>query len=264
MTRSPLFAAAMLIILLWPAMRGGLLSLLLIFSAALTIILFMSRGFLIQAVIQVLIFYMYRFKPRLTRSLILKALFFGACIVLFVGIWGDFRTGQPAFMSAMDIRDDMRQLPSSILWVDAYISLPLVNMIHLLRSFHSYDFGYFTVSTVTPPFLWHILSMRTPSELYQPIVLKYFPAHLNNMATYSAIPYIDFGWLGVVSFNLFLGVMIGYSNYKCVMQSNTFYQAINAILISCLILSFFWNLLINITIISEIILAYLVINIRLV
>jgi len=258
----PVFGGAMLLIMLYPAMIKTLKSKVLLFFSVGIIVVFVSRGFLIQAAIQFIVFYFYRNRPRINVKFIILSVGLIVLTIIVIGMWGDLRSGKSALFTAMKIKSSMDGVPTPLLWVVTYISLPLENMTHILSGFTNYYYGKLTLASITPPFLWHVFSMKTPNELYDPIVFHYLPSPLNNMSTYSAIPYIDFGWLGVACFNLGIGLISGLSSFFAIKHPNNFNNAANSIIISCISLAFFWNLFLNITIISELFIAFAALKIK--
>lgn len=250
----PLFASAMGIIMISVFhIKKRILFISVVIMSVMTLVLFVSRGFLIQGILQFFFLYIYRHRMKFNRKLILKVSSFIIIIIILFGLWGDVRSGSEVFLSVMEIKRSYQFVPTLFLWFFSYLSLPLSNMIVIIQNFHHLYLGAMTLSSSLPPIMVEIFHISTFDSLYNPVD-AIFSSPLNNMATAAAIPYLDFGWVGVALYYFIIGVTSGYVNFKSIARRKPLYQAINAIILSSIALSFFWNMMINITIITEIIL----------
>jgi oligosaccharide repeat unit polymerase len=225
------------------------------------LIIFVSRGFLVQAGLQAFFLYLYSSRKGLTTSYMLKTAAIFVVAVMLFGAWGEIRSGNKIFLDVMQVKPQYQSIPTLLLWSDAYLSLPLVNMVTIINKIHYFTFGSATLASSLPPIMIKLLNLKTFSNIYGPIVSLY-PSPLNNMATAAAIPYLDFGWAGIGFFYLLLGVVSGMINCKAIASGELRTQVINSIILSSIALCFFWNMILNITVISEITIVLIIFSFR--
>ncbi|MBF6595772.1 MAG: oligosaccharide repeat unit polymerase [Thermaceae bacterium] len=251
------FSAAMLLGLLSLLERSKLRAALMIGFAIGTFLVYVSRGFLIQAVIQYILFWIFMRRPKLNLRTFLAILSAVVIIGLVLGWIGSIRTGTSQFISAMRIRQEWQGWPSGVLWAVGYISFPLANMIALYNSFRDYTGGVLNLTASIPPIFWGTFGLEDTTSLLDPIIRTYFPNPLNTVATYNGWIFIDFGIWGVFIFNFFLGLFGSLFYMLARMRGSLVAIMCCSIFISCLILGVFANLFLNATILTQFFLAIL-------
>ena len=181
-----------------------------------------------------------------------RSLFYGVialvAVILLFGYIGDLRTGADAFRaSAMPAADYPDWLPSGVLWIYIYVTTPIGNLVN-------------TVANVTPQY--HLLFPNTAALLFPTVVrnLIYGEAALAdalsgeivtdafNVSTAYVGPYQDYGRIGMACFSILLGLIASYNWRKRAFQ----YALIYGVLGQCLILTIFFNHLLDLPVISQI------------
>jgi oligosaccharide repeat unit polymerase len=166
-------------------------------------------------------------KIALTLSFILIALF-------AIGWIGDTRVGKDSFLIGFGIDKKYWWLPSPLIWSISYFSFPFANLISLVNNFNDYYLGQIFLSRILPSFLRAKIAPQGWIE-------SYLPNEFNNVPTYLGIIYADFGWVGIVVFNLLLGYL-AWSLFKNVfLKSNIILLPYYAFFITALSLIFFEN-----------------------
>lgn len=220
---------------------------------------FMSRGFMIIALLQFLIA---RFRIRDTSLTIKGTLLYMVVpsIALFtvMGILGEVRTGREAFLEAMQIRAEWSNLPVGLVWTLSYVALPLSNMISVYQNLDFHTGGTITLASVTPPFLWSYLGLENRWYYMDPIVKSYFPNPINNVPTYNGTVYMDFGMLGIILINLSLGLLSTFFFFlyrRGILHGALFYPTLGSIIFTAC----FENFLLNLTILTLLAVTFAVI-----
>ncbi|MER3481880.1 MAG: hypothetical protein C4332_00615 [Meiothermus sp.] len=251
------FSAAMLLALLSLFERSRLWIAFMISLATGTFLVYVSRGFLIQAILQYVLLWIFIRRPKLSLRTILLTFLVLIVIVLIMGWIGSIRTGTNHFINAMQIRQEWRIWPSGVLWIIGYISFPLANMVALLNSFSEHTGGVLNLTASVPPLFWGVLGLEDTADLLSSIIGTYFPNPLNTVATYNGWIFIDFGIWGMLIFNFILG-LIGSFLYTFARATRSLLACIVcAIFVSCLVLGVFANLWLNATILTQFALAFL-------
>jgi hypothetical protein len=163
-------------------------------------------------------------------------------LVFAIGFLSEYRTSLEFFYSALEIKNEYRDLNTGLLWVITYISMPTINIVELTK-FSQYFYGEAMLSSALPAFL----SFDQGAELFYTQVL---PNPYNTVAGYLKNAYLDFGWIGVFTLNLFIGFLLSCSSiYK-------FSNLSKSVLLNALLFLFFYDYFINFTTIFVIFLFY--------
>lgn len=250
------FGATLLLISLTYFERSKIIRLLTLLFSFCILSIYVTRYFIIHALLQYLFLHIFVKRPKVSFSKLGIGIFIFVIITATVmTIIGDVRTGSLKFLEAMQIKEEFRWLPIGILWLISYIAFPLANIITLVgHPFNNFYGGLFILNDIVPPFLWNILGVGDATWKYVEIVYNYFPNPLNNVATYLGHVFLDFGFLGIILFNFFLGFSSWWVYVYAKQKASLFARLIGAIWLSNLTLIFFSNLFLNVTILTEIVL----------
>lgn len=255
--KSVVFSAAMLLLLLTLIERTRVWIVFMIGLSIITFLLYVSRGFLIQAILQYALLWIFIKRPKIGFRTIFLTILVLIMVVLIMDWVGSIRTGSNNFIAAMQIRPEWQNWPSGILWLIGYVSFPLANMVALLHSFGEHTDGVLVITSSIPALFWKWLGLKDITGLISPIIETYFPNPLNTVATYNGIIFIDFGMWGVFIFNFILGLVGSLLYTFSRIKESLLMYIFSAIFISCLVLGVFDNLWVNATILTQFALALL-------
>lgn len=197
------------------------------FSAAafLSLVLYVTRGEILAALLQV--FFVYSLTSRVNkRRLVISALFVVAGLAIVATLVGNNRTTQSSFFAVLQIRREFWDWPMIFLWVISYFSIPISNLCWIVHNFH---FQSATLSFLYPalPAFW------TPTDPHENVMG--YSHVVDGVHTYLASYYLDLSYVGIVLINLVLGI-----GAACVMRrglSRNFLTA--AVFLGCLAYIFF-------------------------
>ena len=165
------------------------------------LLLYVSRGNIIFSIITYFFLLIYENKINNKKLLILLSLFIIFTLLLFQ-ILGELRTGTETFYNVLEIKDAYRLKNSGLIWLIAYISMPFANFLEV-TNYNNLYYGQNIISSSLPAFL----SFNSASiEFYKSII----PNQYNTVATYLVHIYLDFGIIGVIVYNYFLGIFASY------------------------------------------------------
>lgn len=228
------------------------------FSFAFIVLLFyVSRGFLIIGLASWGLMKIYAQAQGMGfKRIVIFLVGFMFSVSLLMSLVGAVRTGSDAFKVAMGISGEYWSWPVGLLWVISYISFPLANIITLELDQSGGAFGgMVSLYSSVPPFLWGVLDVRGVGEDLAGFIATVYPNPLNTVATYLGVPFLDFGYFGIISFNLVYGFVISFAQWKYFVSKNVAYAVLYVILLQIVFFSFFDNIFINISIIIEIFLG---------
>ncbi|MCX5661485.1 MAG: O-antigen ligase [Planctomycetota bacterium] len=227
-------------------------------------ILYMTRGYLITGLLQLLVIReMIQAPPILGFTLIPKrwtsrhstlvAFLLLGGIGLIMSVLGQIRTGTDIFKMSMMIDPKYDAVPAAILWVGAYVSFPLANMVNLdLLNYNEFFWGKVTLSRLVPPFLRESVGVDDIDIHLDKVMYNYFPNPINNVMTYNGTSYLDAGYWGVAMMNVFLGV-VGCLIVRHYLRSRgPRWGMIYTIYVSALLLLFFENFFVSLALAFEV------------
>jgi len=200
------------------------LSIFMKFISILILLLYVSRGNIIFSILAY--FFLLIYENKITnKKLVFISIFMIIFILVLFQILGEYRTGTEAFYNALEIKDEFQINNSGIIWLISYISMPFVNFLELTHHSHMY-YGENIISRSIPAFL----NFNAEAvDFYKSTLLNQY----NTVSGYMGPVYLDFGLLGIIMYNFFLGLVLGYSYY---FSKN---NLIKSILITAIFLSFF-------------------------
>jgi len=231
-----------------------------IFSASMNL-LYVTRAYIIQIFLHYIILSILATASNRRLSLAFRYLiFFSIFLFALMFTVGELRTGSELFKSVMDISDPYWDWPVGILWVVTYISSGLANMVSLiLNNFDSFYYGDLSLAKTLPPFLWQYFSLDHALEVFlKDIPFSYYMSYKSsNVATYLGLLYMDFGYIGIVLFNFFIG-LLGYFLFHIYTHSRSIFSMIMySTFLTYLAFLFFDNWFINITNITQVLIFFL-------
>lgn len=160
-------------------------------------VLYVSRGYIIFSLVGYFFLVLHLRNIRIGRMLLYGLLLLGA-MILIMEVVGHYRTGTASFYAALNIKREFQQMNPGIVWLLAYISMPVINIVELTQ--HSTFFGGKALYSAGMPAF-----MAVDDE-----VSRYFastiPNRYNTASGYLANVFLDFGWYGVALYNLMLGM----------------------------------------------------------
>jgi oligosaccharide repeat unit polymerase len=161
-------------------------------------ILYVSRGYIIFSLVGYFFLVLHLRNIRIGRMLLYGLLLLGLMIFI-MEVVGQYRTGTANFYAALNIKREFQQMNAGIVWLLAYISMPSINLIELSQH-NTFFTGKALYSAGMPAF------MAIDAD-----VSRYFfttiPNRYNTASGYLANVYLDFGWYGIVLYNLVLGMV---------------------------------------------------------
>ena len=194
-----------------------------LFSIAI-LLLYVSRGNIIFSIIVYFFLLVYENKLSNKKLFILIHLLIIFVLILFQ-ILGEFRTGTNVFYASLEIKEEYQIENSGLIWLVSYISMPFVNFLELTNH-NNLFFGENIISRSLPAFM----SFNMESIAFYKSIL---PNKLNTVSGYLANVYLDFGLVGIILYNFFLGILLSYSFY---ISKN---KILKSVLITCIALLFF-------------------------
>jgi oligosaccharide repeat unit polymerase len=208
-------------------------------------ILAITRNMMIVILLEVSLLLLQLAKVRLQTVF---RIFFGVIVLVFVfGVIGDLRTGADSFrLLAQPTKNYPDWLPSGVLWAYIYLVTPLNNLVYTAQGTQPLYNILFpnTLSLLLPTVLRTIVFGQDLSSLGNgDLVTSAF-----NVSTAYAGPYQDFGFVGMMLFSAFIGV-ISISFWE---QTSLRGLLIYTILAQCLILTVFYNHFLLLPIITQV------------
>jgi len=194
------------------------------FFSITVLLLYVSRGNIVFSILLYLFLLIFENKisnKRLSIYLIVVLVF----ILLMFQIIGELRTGTEVFYNVLDIKDEFRINNSGLIWLISYISMPFVNFLEI-TTYDNLYYGQNIISRSLPAFMQFNYDSI---EFYKSIL----PNQYNTVAGYLAPIYLDFGLMGVMFFNSFIGFTTAY----IIKFSNN--NLVKAILMTAISLLFF-------------------------
>lgn len=168
------------------------------------LLIYMSRGFAVQAAMQILFAHSLKTSVRL-KWIYLAALAGVVSVVIGATALGNQRTAKEVFLVFMQIRPKYNDWPSAFLWLDSYIAVPFSNLCWLVDKipFHG----------PTLSFLYSLLpSFWNPADPHASI-------HddvriIDGVSTYLMNYVLDLSYFGVFFANFLLGVGCGWARVR--------------------------------------------------
>ncbi len=166
-------------------------------------IISVTRAYIIGLSLQ--IFFLYFLVNRITFNITVRMVICLIVLVLFFGMFGDFRSsgGSDALINALarPTQNYPDWLPSGFLWVYLYITSPLNNLLNTITQSPFLD-SYSIASTLSVLFPTVIRNILFSSQaLSQGDLLD----ESLNMSGAFVGPYLDFGLIGIIAYSLFIG-----------------------------------------------------------
>lgn len=170
--------------------------------------LYISRGFIVILLSQVLITkYFLNKKLKFSKFVIVVSLFILITILLF-GYIGELRTGNLIFINVMEIRKEYIDFNPGFLWILAYLSMPFANLNMLINHSFDHTFGLLSLQNSFPSFLHYLINAQT--SFYR----ANLPNKYNTVPTYLGEIFIDYSYFGVILINVLLGFLGRYIYQK--------------------------------------------------
>lgn len=167
--------------------------------ALLAMLLYVTRGNILTALLQVLLVFSMRAKVS-RRKLYLIAIIIGTTAAVAADLIGNSRTPQAIFFLFLHIKTSFFDWPMMYLWAIAYFSVPLSNMCWIVKGFH--------FSSVTLSFLYPTLpAFWTPIDPYAKLLNS--GDIVDGVHTYLANYYLDFSFPGLLLVNVLIGACSG-------------------------------------------------------
>lgn len=192
--------------------------------------LYINRGPMLVLLVQSFIFILLSANKQHKKYVFawLLGVFFFAAVIL--ALFGNLRTGGAHFLDDLAVKQVYRSCPTAINWFILYVSAPLANVVSFAQSYYNFNYGLYSLSVLLPPMLvthfQHGLVL-----LSQP----FLPNKNNTVSTYLGIPYLDFGWIGIVFINIFYGVVSALSYHFVRNNEKTFANTLYAVICSSLV-----------------------------
>lgn len=259
-----IFSAMMVLVILSRLETAPILRLISISFFFVICILYMTRGYLITGLLQLLIIReMLQAPPILGFTLIPKqwtsrhstllAVLMMAGIAVMMAVLGQIRTGTDIFKMSMMINPKYEDVPAGLLWVGTYISFPLANMVNLdLLNYNEFFWGKVTLSRLVPPFMREGAGVDDIDVHLDKVMYNYFPNPLNNVMTYNGTPFLDAGYWGIALMNLLLGILGCLAVRRYLRSRSPHWGMIYTIYISALLLLFFENFFVSLALAFEV------------
>ena len=158
-------------------------------------------------------------------------------VLLFIanGIIGNYRSGNDELKDTFQLRFEYSEMPGSVVWVYAYLTTPINNLINTI----------FTVDPTYNPVFPNTISWLFPSVLRDQVfantqmVSAQLYASAFTVSTAVVDPYLDFGYLGIAAISALYGFLAQITWFSGTPISRLSY----CVLAQCVLLSVFSNIL---------------------
>jgi len=165
----------------------------------------------------------------------LRLLLPAALLFTVNGIIGNYRTGNEELKELFQVRYEYSELPGGILWMYAYVTTPLNNIVNTI----------YTTDPAYNPFFLNTASYLFPSILRQELFadVQLLSANLYSgaftVSTAFVDPFLDYGSAGMACYGLLFGFMAQLAWFRPTPRSRLMY----CVLAQSVILSIFTNFL---------------------
>jgi oligosaccharide repeat unit polymerase len=222
-----LFANAIFLFVISYFYKRRIISFLLKLFSISILLLYVSRG----NIIFMFLFYIYYYLMNNSISnlkLFFYFIFSLIGVILLFQIIGEYRTGNNVFYNILEIKEQYRISNAGLIWIIAYLSMPFDNLLNFIsHNLNYFGYGENIISRLLPAFMqFNHLSMN--------IYYNLLPNKYNTVGTYLSWIYFDFGILGILLFNFFIGIISGYVWFF--LKSKRLFVSL---LLTCLSLIFF-------------------------
>ena len=207
-------------------------------------ILTISRQVLMSLIIEAIIYFLC---IKINKKMDYKKIALGMCglvVLVFAGftLIGNFRSGSDMMENIFRSKEQYRNLPTGIMWVYSYTEFSLSNFNNLV--------------SMTPGAVNHGAS--TLSFFLPSIITNHFNIHENFSENYLVSPnftastwfpeiYLDFGIIGIALFSSLIGLLGGFLYRKVINVNSDMYNLLYAVFIHNILLFFFVNFFIYIS-----------------
>lgn len=175
-------------------------------------------------------------------------------IVMFTAI-GNFRSGNDVMDIVFRPKPQYTNLPTSVMWFYSYLEFSISNFNHLVSMTDGgVNYGTSMLNFFMPSALEKLFSI---SENFTE---KYIITDNFNVSTWYPEIYLDFGIFGIVIFAIVLAWFGNYLYKKAMLYKNDRYSLLYAIFIHNIFMSFFVNMFIYVSVISQAILVIILFN----
>lgn len=214
-------------------------------------VLVISRQVIMSMVIEGLIIYLLRNKEKLSKNAKIVFVLVAVASIIFFGIYGNIRTGKEAFNQVFEAREQFENVPTTVKWVYAYMEFAINNFNELVSiTAGNVNKGMSMLNAFLPTIITNAISK-------QPIYEPYYLVKINfNVSTYLPPIYLDFGMVGILMFNILIGLW-GYRLYKnrYLGEKNMIYYAVFA---HNIIFILFGNFFLSISIMAQFVYAKII------
>jgi len=193
----------------------------------LLLVIYVTRGNIIFAIITFIFLKIQENKITNKRIIVLFTLLILFTILLFQ-IIGDYRTGSNVFYDSLEIKENYRIKNAGVIWVISYISMPIVNLIEIIKHSDYYFYGQNILNNSLPAFI--NISSKASEYIY-----SLLPNKNNTVSTYLSNVYLDFGLLGIILYNYLIGIFSGYLYFFS--RNNV----LKSVFLTSITLSFFYD-----------------------
>lgn len=206
--------------------------------------LIISRQLIVSIIIEGILLYLItkKNKPKYFWWLVSAT-----ALLLVVGfsIFGNFRTGESAFLQVVNFRPKFAWLPTSFKWIYSYMCYSVSNFNNLVvMTTGAVNFGMSSLSLIVPSALRRFFVPK--------LELNYLVYPNFTVSTFAPSLYLDFGVTGVVLFCLVLGVLITLIDYATYKKSGIF-ALVYMVFLHNIIFLFFSNMFLNLSVVTQIV-----------
>ena len=123
------------------------------------------------------------------------------CLVVINGIIGHYRTGNDELKDLFQLRFEYSELPGTIVWIYAYVTTPINNLINTI---FSVDPSY---NPIFPNTISYLLPTILRDDIFANVQILSVRLYANAFTVSTAVadPYLDFGYVGIALFCVIFG-----------------------------------------------------------
>ena len=157
-------------------------------------IMIINRQMLFTMVFEAIVLYLMYHSTRL--RVLARVVIPLVCLVVLNGIIGHYRTGNDELKDLFQLRFEYSDMPGTIVWVYAYVTTPINNLINTI---FSVDPSY---NPIFPNTISYLLPTILRDDIFANVQLLSVRLYANAFTVSTAVvdPYLDFGYGGIAGF----------------------------------------------------------------